>query len=103
MVLPPLLPEQALEFIRDVLAHFRISEAHAVAPYFPFSEESCRVIIETIRESEELKPRSIMHAFNAVLQEADPKIETKEINQVSPEFARQVLAERVPLKEPEEG
>jgi len=103
MILPPMLPEEALEFVRDVLAHFRTFEAHDVPPYFPFTEESCRVIIEAIRESEELKPRSIMHAFNAVLQEAEPKIEAKKMSQISAVFAKQVLAERVPLKESEES
>jgi len=39
-----------------------------------------------------------MQAFNAVLQEADPQIEEKEIEVISPELAKQVLAELVQLE-----
>jgi hypothetical protein len=99
MILPPMLPEEALDFVRDILAHFRTLEAYDVPPYFPFTEETCRFMIETVRASEELKPRSIMHAFSAVLQEAEVKIAAKNMSQISVEFARQVLAQRVPLKD----
>lgn len=104
LILPPLLPSEALEFVRDVLTHFRTPEAYDAQPYFPFTEETCRVIIDEVhQQGDELKPRAIMHAFNAVLQEADPKIEAKEMTLISPEFAKRVLAEHVSLKEAEES
>jgi hypothetical protein len=43
-----------------------------------------------------------MHAFNAVLQDADPKIESGEIESISPEFARHALAEYAVLSDNEE-
>jgi hypothetical protein len=99
MLLPPLRTDEALVFVRDILTHLRTLEAYDADPFFPFTEETVRFIIDDIREREELKPRAIMHAFNAVLQEADPKIEGKEMNIISPEFASEVLAERVSFTE----
>jgi len=102
MILPPMLPEEALGFVRDIMTQLRIPELVQLPPYFPFSEETCKVIIEETQKKDELKPRAIMHAFNAVLQEADPKIEAKEMEIVTPEFAKRVLAEYIVLKGDEE-
>jgi hypothetical protein len=101
MVLPPMRTDEALEFVRDVLANLRSPEAHSVDPYFPFSEETAKFIIEDIQQNEEMKPRAIMQAFNAVLQEADPRIEAREMTVITPGFAKRVLAERVSLGEHE--
>ena len=97
LVLPPMLAEEGLGFVKDVLEHFRIPEYPVVTdPYFPFTEESCRVILGTIERHEELKPRSIMLAFSAVLQEAEPLLEVGEIETVSPQFAEHALKDYVP-------
>ena len=98
MILPPMQTEDALKFIKDVLAHSRPAEYADIDPCFPFSEDTCRVIIEDIQEKEELKPRSIMQAFNAVLQEADAQIESGEMQEISPALAKKVLAELVQLE-----
>jgi len=103
IILPPMLPEEALGFVKDILTQLRVPELVQLPSYFPFREETCKVIIEETRKKEELKPRAIMHAFNAVLQEADPKIEAKEIDTISPEFAKHILAEYVVPKEDEEN
>jgi len=103
MILPPMRAEEAMEFIKDVLKHLRTLESFDAEPFFPFTEETCRFIIDDIQREEELKPRAIMHAFNAVLQEADPKIEAGKITTISPEFAKGVLAEHVPLPTGEEN
>jgi hypothetical protein len=102
MILPPMLPQEALLFVKDVLGQFRIPEYVQTSPYFPFGEDACKVIIEEIQKKDELKPRSIMQAFNAVLQEADPKIEAGEIDIITPEFARRVLGDYIVLKDSEE-
>jgi len=96
--------DQALEFVRDVLTHWRTLEGWNAAPYFPFTEEACRYIVSEVQRSEELKPRSIMHAFNAVLQEGEALVESGEIAEIGPEFAKRVLAEYVssPLVEEQE-
>ena len=98
MILPPMQVTEALTFVRDVLAHSRLPERTDIDPYFPFSENTCRMIIEDIEKNDELKPRAIMQAFNAVLSEADPQIEAKEIQVVSPDLVTKVLAELVQLK-----
>lgn len=95
MVLPPMETEGALKFIRDVLTHFRRPEDAEIDPYFPFTENTCRTIIEDIHRHDELKPRAIMQAFNTVLSEADEQIESKNMSTISSKFARTTLAELV--------
>ena len=98
MILPPMQTSDAMEFVKDVLAHFRKHGDSDVDPYFPFTKSACRLIIEDIQKQEdELKPRAIMQAFNAVLLEADDQIESGEISVISPEFASVVLKELVPV------
>lgn len=101
IILPPMLPQEALGFVRDILTQLRIPELAQLSPYFPFNEESCKAIIDEIQKKEELKPRAIMHAFNAVLQEADPKIAAKSMDVVSPEFAKKILGEYIVLRDDE--
>ena len=97
MILPPMQTADALKFVKDILAHCRQPNNSDVDPYFPFSENTSRIIIEDVKQHGELKPRAIMQAFHAVMQEADPEIEAKEMQVVSPDFARKVLAELVQL------
>lgn len=95
LVLPPMVTDQALEFLRDVLSHLRTLEGWDAPPYFPFTEETCRFVITEIQRAEELKPRAIMHAFNAVLQEGESLLESGEVSEIGPDFAKRVLAEYV--------
>jgi hypothetical protein len=95
LILPPMVTDQAMEFVRDVLSHWRTLEGWNAAPYFPFTEEACHFIVSEIQRSEELKPRAIMHAFNAVLQEGEPLVESGEMPEIGAEFAKRVLAEYV--------
>lgn len=98
MILPPMQMDDSLRFVKDVLANSREAKHANLDPYYPFSEETCRVIIEDIQENDELKPRAIMQAFDAVLAEADLLLEGKEINVISPKFAKNVLSELVELE-----
>lgn len=102
-ILPPMLVGEALIFVRDVLTQFRPSGFQNPSPFFPFTEQSCLAIIKDISKKEELKPRAIMHAFNAVLQEAEPMIEAGEMDSVTPEFAARVLSDYVVLKDADES
>ncbi len=102
MVLPPMSPKDALGFVKDLLAEFR-TKGSGHPPFFPFTEESCKVILEEVSQKDELKPRSIMHAFNAVLQEADRSIESGKMEFVTPEFAKRVLKEYIVLADAEES
>lgn len=97
VILPPLQPPEALQFVKDVLEHSRDPGDNSPSPYFPFTEESCKAIIAEVQEKEELKPRSLMHAFNGVLEEADPLIETGDLKVITPAFSQRVLAEYLVL------
>ena len=98
MILPPMNSNDALKFVRDVLQHSRSEDDPTLDPYFPFTEETCRTIIDDITDHGDLKPRAIMQAFDAVLREADLDIETGKLKTVSPIFARNILSELVELK-----
>ena len=98
LILPPMQMDDALTFVKDVLLHSRERGNSEIDPYFPFSEKTSRTIIEDIQKNDELKPRAIMQAFNAVLQEADPLIEAKQFEVISPDLAKQVLDELVQLE-----
>jgi hypothetical protein len=97
IVLPPMLADEAVEFVRDLLAHARYPDLKPPSPYYPFSKESCRAIITEIASKSQLRPRVIMHAFNAVLQEADGKLESRELAVITPDFAKRALAQYVTL------
>ena len=90
MVLPPMTTDGALSLVREILAEFRLPGTWS-SPYFPFSEAACKLIIGNVQAKGKLKPRSIMQAFSAVLQEADPLIEAKELDLISVEFAKKSL------------
>jgi hypothetical protein len=97
MILPPMLSDEALIFVKDVLAQFRPPEFAHASPYFPFNEDSCKAIIDEIGQKGDIKPRAIMQAFSAALEEADRRLETGEMSIIDSEFAKQVLEERIVL------
>ena len=97
LVLPPMEMLDALTFVRDILTYSRTQEEFIDDPYFPFSEHTCKILIQGIKDRGELKPRSIMQVFGSVLSEADPEIESGDIVVISPEFAMSVLSELVEL------
>lgn len=94
LVLPPMQPSDSLVFVKDVLTHFRTPNAKVSSPYYPFTKSACEVIFDHLEKKKvELRPRTIIHAFNAVLESADSKIEKGVIQEISPEFALETLAE----------
>ena len=94
------MAEEGLEFVRDVLDNFRIHDhSQMTEPYFPFTEESVRAILDMVERNEELKPRSIMHAFGTVLQQAEPLLESREIESITARFAKRALDDYVPAPE----
>ena len=94
LMLPPMGTDEGMDFVRDVLFHYRAPEySKEMEPFFPFDEESCRAILEDVKQHGDLKPRSIMLAFDAVLQEADRLIEQGDFETISPQFAKRVLKE----------
>jgi len=96
LVLPPLIAEEAMLFVENVLSNFR-PDGFDKNIYFPYTEGSVRRIIDIIRERAELKPRYIMQFFEAVLEEADTAIKHGQIKEISPAFAAQALEGRMTL------
>ena len=60
MILPPMDTNDALKFVRDVLEHSRRENEDIENRYFPFTEDTCRTIIDDIKIHDDLKPRAIM-------------------------------------------
>lgn len=102
-VLPPLRSDEALSFVKDVLHEFRPGSFDKEGTYFPFTEEAVRAVIAEIAKSAELRPRAIMHAMSAVLEEANGPIERGQLTQVDRDFAIRVLSQRVALPHEEGG
>jgi len=95
ILLPPLANADALRFIQDLLAHFR-QPGDSVPRTFPFQEETVHEVLDFIQQNKtELKPRILMQAFGAVLEEAEALVERGEIQSIEPGFARKVLQERL--------
>lgn len=101
MLLPPLTNAESHKFIRDLMDHYRDPYSEVLSPLFPFSENAIQAIVDEIIKQIELKPRAIMHFFNAVLEEAEPLIEKEELSEISESFARSVLKDRVYLEHEE--
>ena len=102
MVMPPLTSDEAKTFICDVLKHFRDKSNPQVHPFFPFTEHAIETIVEIVRSKTELKPRSILQACNAVLEEADPRIEEGAVSVIEHDLVQELLQERTFLDIDEE-
>lgn len=94
MLMPPLQRKSAIQFVADVLAHFRL-ETSDVPALFPFSEQACNAILDFVDARNELRPRFIMDAFNAVLEKAEIEIEAGSIETVTESFAKTALDQHV--------
>ena len=91
MLLPPLSAGDALDLIREVLAQFRPEAVPDDRGFFPFTKEACRFILAEAAKHGPLRPRTIMHAFNAVLEETEQRIEQGEVSVIDPDACAQAL------------
>jgi hypothetical protein len=92
LLLPPLGRDEAVKFVRDVLRFFRPSQPDHIDPFFPFTERSANEVLKLMSlKKVEIKPRSIMQFFTAVLEEADKKIESGEMRDITEKFVVDVL------------
>lgn len=98
MLLPPLISDEAHTFICDVLKHFRDTSSSSVPRTFPFTDEAVEAVVDIVRSRSELKPRSILQTCNAVLEEADLKIEDGTMSVIDAQFVQNVLKDRVFLE-----
>src|SRR5262245_39500380 len=63
------------------------------------TQEAVHAVLNEIAKTSELRPRAIMHAMSAVLEEADGPIERGELIHVDREFALRALSQRLPLSQ----
>lgn len=83
--LPPLSAEEGLELISGLLSEWAIDPARAP---WPFKEEALKALVAHLDHSHTaLTPRSLIHAFNTVLRDAEDDIGEGEISEISPEYA----------------
>jgi len=92
ILLPPLTPDEALCFVKDLLREFRPNSSSPPSDFYPFEESAVRLIIRSIQQKRgDIKPRNIMQFFQTVLEEADPLIEQRSLEVVDSEFAERCL------------
>lgn len=94
--LPAMTSDDALAFVRDLLAAHRPA-GWAGGDWYPFGEQAALAVVQFLEKSSalQLKPRTVMQAFNAVLTEGDLALEDEEITEISAEFATSVLSTRL--------
>lgn len=97
-VLPPLSENEAYQFIKDVLFHFRMPAANVPNPFFPFCEDSIKRIVYLIKEKakeanrkDQPKPRTVMQFCDIILKGAYPKLEKNEMDLIDANFVDETL------------
>jgi hypothetical protein len=97
---PPLSKDEARIFILDLLSHFHDNSTNNNNPYFPFTKESVKAIIDYIEKQgkelkiiNSLKPRSLMQVFDLILRSADTDIEKKIITVIDTSYSLKILQE----------
>lgn len=103
LLLPPLSTNEAITFIKDVLKQYRPPDNKPPSSTFPFDSEAAETIVHIIDEKADIKPRTIMQACNAVLEEADMLIESGKQKIISKGFVVKILKDRTFLDTEDEG
>ncbi len=89
--IPRMDGRDAFTFISDLLYEFRPDPEKVPSTFYPFEDEAVKYIIALIENTSELKPRSIMQYFNAVLEAADMPIALGQLKSIDLEFAKKIL------------
>ncbi len=85
IVLPPLSPDEGRGLITGLLSEWAIDPGRAP---WPFSEDAVTALVNHLDHSQiALTPRSLIHAFNTVLRDAEDDIAEGEIDEVSADYA----------------
>lgn len=96
MLLPPLRSDEAMLLIRELLAHFRLTESAHRGAFFPFEESAIEALIKALAKQGELKPRSIMEALDASLRHLEPAIRSGAVASIGVPALKESLT-RFPL------
>lgn len=103
IVLPPLTTFEANQFFLDVLKQYRDDGSPPPSSSFPFTEESISLIIDIVQQKAEMKPRTIMQACSAVLEEADMQIASGTLKFITKDFVNLTLKNRNFIDTEDEG
>ena len=90
--IPKMSTQDAFSFVSDLLYEFRPDPDQVPGTFYPFDDNAVQYIISLIERSSELKPRSIMQYFSAVLEVAETKIARGEIKTIDHEFSKKILS-----------
>jgi len=98
ILLPALSVEQSYSFVVDILDHFRDNTAGCPTKQHPFTRDAIEEVIATIvrkaqisKRKDQPKPRTIMHFFHTILEEAEPLLEAGQMKTIDKEFVTRVL------------
>lgn len=92
MLLPPLRSDEAMVFVRDLMAHFRLPDHRHLGDYFPFEREAVEDLLKALERKNDLKPRAIMEALDASLRHLEPKIRAGALKAIGIPAMRESLA-----------
>jgi len=82
MLLPPLRSDEALLFVRDLLARFRLPECGHLDAYFPFTKEAIDDLVGALERKGDLKPRALMEALDASLRNLESQLEGGQLKSI---------------------
>ena len=89
--IPKMDAQDAFTFISDLLHEFRPDPENIPSTFYPFEDEAVQYIISLVESNSDLKPRSLMQYFNAVLEAADVQIAQGVVKSIDLPFAKKVL------------
>ncbi len=90
LTLPPLTPEEAVEFVEGLLREWSLDASKAPAPFTP---SAVRAVVKVLHERRsELTPRTVIRHFNRILRDADLDIEDRVIDQIDEAYALERLS-----------
>ena len=89
--IPKMRGQDAFTFISDLFYEFRPDPDKATSTFYPFEDDAVKYIIALIEKTGDLKPRSIMQHFNAVLEAAEAQIAQGTLKSIDMAFAKKVL------------
>lgn len=94
ITLPPLDPEQAVQFITELIGAWSIDPERAP---FPFTPEAIGAVVSRLPSEDGFIPRDLIRTFDVILRVADLDIDDGEIDQIDADYALARLAEESAL------
>jgi hypothetical protein len=96
LILPPMNRDEAQRFFADVFLHHR-NPGYSGAPMFPFTDDAIAEIINWVQHNADMKPRALVQAASAVLEEFDPQMQEGSISEITRDDVLATLASRTAM------